>query len=133
MSEIADTERNIFDMKPKIVLKYPDSTLIYVYVDKQLNAWVEYNSTDQNAYVDKIMKQDWSSFMVEDSEIDCDLKIYSILNQSQFMIKNLDYIIDPDVAILNFKWHQFWLKVMNIFNICLEFAMIAIIIFAPSF
>ena len=71
IQEIIQDENNSMEIKPRLVLHYPDGTLIYVYKCREGKSWLEFTpeTSDPVDFWQSKNKDDYDP--EEDDELDC--------------------------------------------------------------
>ena len=114
------------EIKPRLVLQYPDGTLIYVYKCREGKSWLEFTpeTSDPVGFWQSKNKDDYDP--EEDDELDC--VVVNIKNEQEFMVKNLDYIIDPPKKIQDYMWHSRLLQMFYGASMCIEVVLLIAIL-----
>lgn len=86
------------------MLKYPDGTYSYAFKSGSRDAWLELRE-DPN-------QQSLSPYQVMQIE-----------DEIEFMINNLEFILDPDLAIRQYFYHRVVLFILMMINLFFELAL----------
>jgi len=126
---IYDIENDSTEIKPRLVLNYPDGTLAYVYKDTHGKSWLEFapdvisgTHPRLSKYIENIL-----DFSLEDNE-DISCVEVDIKNEEEFLVKNIDFILDPPDTIKMYLWHSKLLSLVLGFSICIELLLMVIIL-----
>jgi hypothetical protein len=81
------------DIKPKVIMRYPCGTLVYIYVDLQGPSWIELSPTPE---VTDVFSKETMKCLEE--VVQCDNSsclIFNIIDEAEFLVHNMQYILKP--------------------------------------
>ena len=86
------------------MLKYPDGTYSYAFKSGSRDAWLE-------------LREDPSQSLLSPYQV------MQIEDEIEFMVNNLEFILDPDLAIRQYLYHRVVLFILMMINLFFELAL----------
>lgn len=101
---------------PKLILKFPLGATVFVYKNQFGRSWLEYtpnlNKRDEDTELLKLLGYKMEQPIEYNSDASNSNISINIIDEEEFLVRNLKYIVQPTEKFMSYLLHQ---KVLKIF------------------